>query len=308
MKTNQNVITFHNLFMEYIEMFKGIQSDSEIANKLNRYKNHIQPIFRGMNIEDIKFKHCQDVCNSIIKVKELSPKTAKNVNAVIQAVYNYAIKNDYTEKNPASHTIIPKFDNKYNIELNTQQIKDLVQEILDFDNPTYRLIFIFALHGRRKSEILKMQYFQIDMETLTYSIPAQKNKSRKHDVHEMTPLLYAELLQYLKFKQNIKQQDYLFVNENTNNYFKDIKRPFNKLKQLAGISKMRFHDFRHLLGTESIKKGVPIEHISQALGHSSIEVTQRYITKDSSISNKVVTSLLDTFSPNVNQDINQKAS
>ena len=40
---------------------------------------------------------------------------------------------------------------------------------------------------------------------------------------------------------------------------------------------------------------MPIEHISQALGHSSIEVTQKYITKDSQISKNVCETLLKDF-------------
>lgn len=288
-------MTFENLFNEYIEIFKDIHSGAETVNKNNRFNSHIKPVIGSMDIENIKFKDCQTIVNNVIKIKELSPKTAKNINAVVQTVFNYAIRNEYTEKNPANYVIIPKFDNKYNIDLNVTQIKNLVQNILSFDDETYRLIFIFALHGRRKSEILKMQYYQLDLDSNIYTIPPQKNKSRKYDYHEMTPLLASELHSYLKQKENIKEKDYLFINENTNTCLKDVRRPFNKLKELAGISKMRFHDFRHLLGTESIKKGVPIEHISQALGHSSIEVTQRYITKDSAISNKVVSSLLNTF-------------
>lgn len=296
---------FTDLFNEYIEMFEDIQSDSEIVNKKNRYKNHIKSFIGDMDIEDIKFKHCQEIVNNVIKVKELSPKTAKNVNAVVQTIFNYAIKNEYTEKNPANYVIIPKFDNKYNITLKTKEIKSLVDSVLSFENPIYRLIFIFALHGRRKNEILKMQWYQVDLALKNYSIPAQKNKSRKHDVHEMTPLLYGELVHYYKSqieeKGKLLSKDYLFVNPDTNLYFKDIRRPFKRLRELAGIDNMRFHDFRHILGTESIRKKIPIEHISQALGHSSIEVTQRYITKDSKISNQVVSNFLKDYQTSSNK-------
>lgn len=225
---------FDYLFNEYIEMFDDIHSKSEIINKKNRYKNHIKDYIGHLHLEEIKFKHCQEIVNNIIKVKELSPKTAKNVNAIVQTIFNYAIKNDYTEKNPAQYTIIPKFDNKYNISLKQNQIKSLIDEILNFDNSIYKLIFIFALHGRRKSEILKMQWYQIDFALKVYSIPAQKNKARKHDVHEMTPLLYHNLKSHydneIKSRDKVLEKDYIFINENTNTYFKDLRRPFNKLK------------------------------------------------------------------------------
>ncbi len=288
-------MTFNDLFLEYLILFSSFQSQSEIINKKNRYKNHIKKYIGHKNIQDIKFKDCQEICNNIINVKKLSPKTAKNVNVIIQAVFNYAIKNDYIDKNPASYTIIPKFDNKYDIKLSDKQISNLINEIIKIDNLTYKTIFLFALHGRRLNEILSLQWYQIDLENKTYNIPPQKNKSKKNDIHKMTNLLYTHIQVLANTKPSISLNDYVFINPKTGTRFKDIRKFFKTLKNKAGIDVMRFHDFRHILGTQGIKKGIPIEHISQALGHSGINVTQKYITKDYKISSDVVNNILDEY-------------
>lgn len=296
-------MTYNQLFKEYLEIKSPLQSDHETVNKKNRHANHISPVIGKLELEDIKYKHCQEIVNNAIYVKDLSPKTAKNILAVIKTVLTYAVRNEYIEKNVSDFVDLPKFDNKYNIEITTEQIKSLVDNILDFENEFYRDIFIVALHGRRKSEVLSMQWYQVDFDTKIYHIPPQKNKARKYDIHAMTPLLYNTLQKrYLEAKNNglNKDSDYVFISEKTGTRLQDIKRPFQKLKDLSGISRFRFHDFRHLLATYTLNnKKLPIEHISQALGHSSIEVTQKYLTKDPIISANVVNSMLEDFTHQV---------
>lgn len=293
---------YNDLFKEYIDIKSPLQSPREILNKYNRHKNHIQPIIGNIELSNIKYKDCQKIVNEVIYTKELSHKTAKNVIAVVKAVLNYAIKNEYIEKNVANFTEIPNFDNKYDLQITKQQIKDLIDNIISFENSLYSDIFVVALHGRRKTEILSLQWFQIDFSTKTYFIPPQKNKSRKYDVHTMTNLMYERLYQrYLDSKQYglNRDSDYVFISPHTGTYLKDVKRPFKKLKHLSGVDRFRFHDFRHLLCSYTLNnKKLPIEHISQALGHSSIEVTQKYLTKDSNISCDVVSSMLCDFGIN----------
>jgi len=302
---------YNELFNEYMSIKGILQSSSEQLNKRNRHRNHIAPIIGHLKLKKIKYKDCQHIVNNVIYFQNLAPKTAKNILAVVKTVLNYAVRNEYIKKNVSNYVEIPNFDNKYNIDLSPIQIKTLINNILTFENPLYRDIFIFALHGRRKSEILSLQWGQIDLESQLYIIPPQKNKSRKFDVHSMTPLLHSLLkkryIDGLKlldssisltknFESLVKDSDYVFISSQTGTRLKDVKRPFQKLKKLSGISRFRFHDFRHLLATYTLNnKKLPIEHISQALGHSSIEVTQKYLTKDPNISANVVNSMLEDF-------------
>jgi integrase len=291
-------MTFEQLFLEYIELSEFMQSNHEIINKKNRYENHIKLFLSTKDIQEIKYKDVQLLLNTLIHKKELSVKTAKNVLSIVQVCFNYAIKNDYIDKNPCTNLIYPKYDNKYDINVSKDDIKSLIDSIFAFENQDYKDIFLVALHGRRKNEILTMQWSQIDLDLKIYNIPPQKNKARKYDYHKMTEELYMMFSRRYNEAKKIgfvRQSDFVFTNPNTLTRYKDVSRPFKKLKAFAGIKKMRFHDFRHILGTYAIAKKVPIEHISQALGHSSIEVTQKYITRDSSISKNVIDSFLSDF-------------
>ena len=59
-------------------------------------------------------------------------------------------------------------------------------------------------------------------------------------------------------------------NSQTNKYLKAIA-------EIAGINKnLTFHSARHTFAVTSLQLGIPIEVISDILGHSEIKTTQRY--------------------------------
>jgi integrase len=295
-KLGNTKYSLNSMFKEYMNMTSSTQSNQEIRTKLSRYKLHVEPLIGQRSIKSLKYKDCQRVINNALEVKELSPKTAKNIKALLQALFNYCVKNEYIDKNVASFVEIPAFDNKVSMLLELDEIKILIDAILQIENDIYRLIFLFALHGRRRAEIFSMQWYQIDFLNQEYKIPAQKNKSKKSDTHKMTGLLYNELKAFFdkSFDNKMDLDKYLFLNPQTDKPYTDIRRYFLTLKEKNGILKpFRFHDFRHLLATVLINQcKVPIETVSYTLGHSSIEITQRYVTKNSNLSKDSVNDFL----------------
>lgn len=291
-------MTLANLFIEFLDVYEKKQSLHEIKNKKNRFVNHINPVLGNMLISDIKFKDCQKLANSLIYDKELNPKTAKNILMIVSACFNFAIKNDYVSKNPVKFVDFGNVNNKYDLEINSNDIARLFENIFNFTPGVHRDIFILALHGRRKSEILSFQWFQVDLVNQIYFIPANKSKNHKLESFKMTNTLFSmfkkRFIESKKIGLN-KKDDFVFVNERSLTRYFDISKPFIKLKKLSKIKKFRFHDFRHLLATTAINKKVPIEFISQTLGHSSIEVTQKYITKNNEISKTVCDVFLSDF-------------
>ena len=62
----------------------------------------------------------------------------------------------------------------------------------------------------------------------------------------------------------------VLTNQKTNEYLKNIM-------DLAGIDKqISFHCARHSYATNGIELGIPLEVISQLLGHTDVKVTRIY--------------------------------
>ena len=67
-------------------------------------------------------------------------------------------------------------------------------------------------------------------------------------------------------------------NSNAEDCVATWRKAFARLFKQVGIDG-HIHQFRHTFAKRLLLKGVPIEMVSQMLGHASIEVTQRHYNK-----------------------------
>lgn len=59
-------------------------------------------------------------------------------------------------------------------------------------------------------------------------------------------------------------------------YAYDLRKPFEKACEAAGIEGLRIHDLRHSFATLAIQGGASLYDVQTLLGHSDISMTQRY--------------------------------
>ncbi|MCH9814779.1 MAG: tyrosine-type recombinase/integrase [Epsilonproteobacteria bacterium] len=275
-------ITLNELFEEYIELIRPLQSGQTVRVKISAYNKHIKPLYGDSDIKILKYKDYQTLVNNLLD-SGLKPKTVRNIKDIIQVMYKMAIKLEYTDKNPLLDVELPKYDNRRYFTYSTEIQKKFIASILVFEEAIYSDIFIFLLHGRRLSEVLLIEWEMIDLEQRLYHIPARINKAKQNMTYKMTDLLF-QILYNRYFRAQIKQDTkyptgYIFVNPNTNRPYVDMRKPWKRLLKGADLPKVHIHDIRHLIGTYTINTlELPVEKVSQALGHTSIEITQRYIT------------------------------
>ena len=92
----------------------------------------------------------------------------------------------------------------------------------------------------------------------------------------MTFSIDDELLEHIQ-TLGVKKEGLVFISNRTGKKFVNFPRKlFNRMKKKCGITDMKLHDFRHLLGLTLVNNNVPLESIQRALGHSKITTTQRY--------------------------------
>ena len=102
----------------------------------------------------------------------------------------------------------------------------------------------------------------------------------------MTDLLYSTLFNRArKYGRN----GYVFLNPITNKPYNDIRRVWRRILNDADIEHMRLHDIRHMIGFYLVNiLKVPLEEVAFILGHSSSEVTSRYVNIKSEVSRDVL--------------------
>ena len=275
-------ITLNQLFNEYLELKEPSQSEHTIRTKKGYYRKHIKDLFGDCDINSLKYKDFQLFVNDLLKTG-LKPKTVKNIKDILQVVYKIAIRLEYASYNPLLDVEIPKFDNKRYFSYSLEYQQKLIKAIKEFNEPIYKDIFLFLLHGRRLNEVLSLDWHMIDLDKMLYYIPAKINKAKQNMEYMMSDVLYDRLsVHYQKAcisQKTVVPKGKVFLNPKTGKKFVDLRKPWKRLLATQNLPHTRIHDIRHLIGTYSINHlEIPIEKVSHTLGHTSIEVTQKYIS------------------------------
>jgi len=140
-------------------------------------------------------------------------------------------------------------------------------------NPSPRLwaIVTFLLNtGARKGEMFALRWSDVNFETRMIRLigfkSAKNGKSAKARYIPMNSGL-DELFATLK---KAAPDDQVFPMQ------KNLRKKFSQALKWANVPYYRIHDMRHTFASHLAMNGVPLYTISKLLGHSSLEMTQRY--------------------------------
>ena len=193
----------------------------------------------------------------------------------IRKVVNLAVANNWIDKDPFLSYKAKKEKTKVTFlsaeELDSIEQKDLLSNRLE----RVRDIFIFSCYtGLAYSDIEKLT-----PDNIVLGIDGQKwvyTFRTKTDTKSNVPLLPQALSILEKYKSNsaISNKNKLLpviTNIKTNEYLKEIATRCGIIKNLT------FHMARHTFATTiALTNGVPIETVSNILGHTSLRTTQIY--------------------------------
>jgi integrase len=126
--------------------------------------------------------------------------------------------------------------------------------------------------GLRRGEIFNLNWSDIDFgkKTLTVEGATSKSGQTRH-VH-----LNSEIMPLLKEWKKQSKGGLVFASPVTGGRFNNIKRAWGQLRDRAGISDFRFHDLRHTFASKLVMAGVDLYVVKELMGHSTIQMTERY--------------------------------
>jgi len=243
-----------------------------------RWELHIYFHIKGMKMDKITPSHVQEVLNDMATKKtpkgnHYAPATIKQVLVLTKRVFNWSIKQGlYHGTNPCNSIEAPRFDNRVTNPLDRSGLDSLLSVMDTWDNERAVLVIKFALYsGKRKSEILKLTWHDIDYENQRITLIGMNTKDKK----TQTLPLNNKCMMILERCRELKVSSYVFPCS-TGIFFSGFDNTWKRIKKKAGIS-IRFHDLRHTYASYLASSGkVDIYTLKELLGHSTIEMTQRY--------------------------------
>jgi integrase len=260
----------------YLQWAK-LNKRSWIDDKI-RWDRHISKYLKNKKMDRITPNNIQTILNDMaIKLtpqgNHYAPATIKQVLVLIKRVYNWSIEQKlYQGHNPCTSLAIPQFDNKVTNPLNKKALESLLNVLNSWINIRAVLVVKFALYtGKRKGEILKLTWDCVDLQNNYLYFKASNTKNKKSS----TIPINKNCIEILRKCQEIKLSDLVFPS-NAGNYYSTFDETWKRIRKKAGLS-IRFHDLRHTYASYLASSGkVDIYTLKELLGHSSIEMTQRY--------------------------------
>jgi integrase len=219
----------------------------------------------------------RDVTALHAHVKEkTTATTANHYLTLVRRMLNLAVKWGLLEKNPAS--CLEKFKEPPHREryLTKDELPRFLKALDQMeDRLSTAAIRLLLFTGCRKGEVLSLRWEQVE-ERRIY-LPMTKNGQSR------SVLLNAkakEVLESLRSqrKEGAPETDFVFPSRNgaAKGHIHDLRKPFDRVCEAAGIDGLRVHDLRHSFATIAVMSGASLYDVQKLLGHTDIAMTQRY--------------------------------
>lgn len=229
------------------------------------------------------------------KNKPLSAKSIQNIHGILHKSLEQAVFARIIPSNPCDHIKLPKLKKP---ELKPIMDDDVTRFLDAIKGDPYERIFIVDLFsGLRQSEILGLQWEDIDFENgeITVRRQLQKDyggsgylyiddtKNGKQRVAVVAPtivkVLRSQRVQQMEWKLAAgsawnNDKNLVFTNEYGNHLAHiTVYKHFKKIVKSIGLDSARFHDLRHSYAVNALQAGDNIKSIQEQLGHYSSAFT-----------------------------------
>lgn len=141
------------------------------------------------------------------------------------------------------------------------------------------IVSIFLYTGIRKSELLALKVQDVDLTERTLFIDGETSKSKVSRIIPINAILFSQLKVYLKKRRDRGFRcDTLLTSTKSDTPLTQhgLKHWVERYIKLSGV-KFHVHRFRHTFACSLAKSKADVITIMKVMGHSSIEMTMRYL-------------------------------
>lgn len=264
-------MTLNDLWDEYYPF-----AQSTVPRSVKRleqlWRIRIKPRFGHMKLRDLHLRQFQ-VFMMDLRKEGLSAATADYHAALLRRLGNMAVRWGYLDVNfTKGIQLYHEFNGVENI-LTDKQLKTLLEVLYtDSNRPICQLALFLLSTGCRLSAALTARWSDINEANKLWIIPAANSKSKR----QSSIPLSDSALEVLKQIDRKESDVYVFTNRKTGTKYVNTFKPWDRIRNKAGVPFLRSHDLRHSFATYCVNNGRSLYEVSKLLSHADTRTTQRY--------------------------------
>jgi len=247
------------------------------------------PLIGYRKAKDIVWKDIKGILNGI--VDRGAEAMANRTHNVLTMLFNFAVDEGILGASPCAGRKLPAERGERDRALDLAEIKTFWFGLDDTDmEPMSKLALKFLLTtGQRRSEVVKAEWEEIDLQKREWTIPVERIKSRKRKKKRkvgphVIPLSDLALKLLLEIKQLSGESPYLFPSNRTGRNIDPaaVTRSLRKALDQKNVNRINLdyfslHDLRRSAATGMTEIGVPRFNVQRVLNHEEGDTADRYI-------------------------------
>ncbi len=200
--------------------------------------------------------------------EQYTPIQANRWLASFRACLAAAWRSDLVPSNPAAKVRPnPEPDPRTRV-LSDDELARLWQAIQLLEDPHARMgLVLLVVTGARRSEVLRARWEDFDLDDGVWRIPA--TKTGRPQLIPLTPATVEAL------RDVPRKGLYVVAGRKPDKPRRDLKRPWDTVREKAKLQDVRMHDLRRTYGL-SVARTAGLHVASKLLRHSDVRVTERH--------------------------------
>jgi integrase/recombinase XerD len=255
------------------------------ATTLRSYEFTLMPLLKEYGRWSVDILDRQLLVAYLNQITNVSYTTHHRHQAVITALFNFAIEQDYIQSNPISNLKRRKpnrADGEHatdeNIRYLTPEQLSILERVVKKNERMSALVNLLHSSGARIAEVLALDLAQINIDARKFQVIGKGNKTRWCFYSEDASKSLNYYIKYYRHSDCLAlftaEQPFTHVHSRLS--YQAAYQSWTKLLsseiQLQGI---RFHDLRHTFATERVGL-MGIEELRALMGHENIQTTLKY--------------------------------
>tara|TARA_B100000768_G_scaffold37977_1_gene36644 strand:+ start:5421 stop:6296 length:876 start_codon:yes stop_codon:yes gene_type:complete len=267
-------------FLKYLELEKRYSPNtvSSFSVDLNQFQDYLKLTYDT----DIKSVNHQMLRSWVLHLtNSIQSKSINRKITSLKSFYKYLFLIGEMKTNPSLKLSYSKVAKKIPAFILEDQINSLLDNFVfqdNYDGVLDRLIIdLFYSTGIRRSELINIKLFDVDLSANKLKVLGKRNKERFVPLNkELKKSIESYLEQRSNISSVIDKSFFLLTKKGKKLYPSLVYRRVRKYLLMTSSNKINPHVLRHTFATHMLNNGADLNAIKEILGHANLAATQIY--------------------------------